>query len=147
MLIIQIATISNQNRYWNPGSVLIWICNLSNIELNISPNSKGWVTVAHLSFPIIAISHWVEAMGPANRLYQIAKRSFIKSDQFTSLIPGLPGFEKGNCRRVTGRQERGSTFGSRRDSDHPLYTLQRIQKRCQLYYWILYSTVERQYFP
>jgi hypothetical protein len=28
-------------------------------------------------------------MGPANRLYQIAKRSFIKSDQFTGARPPL----------------------------------------------------------
>lgn len=75
----KIATIPEWDHlHWSPSTMLIWICNLSNIKLNISPS--------HFTF---AISHWVGAMGPANRLYQIAKRSFIKSDQDARWEGGL----------------------------------------------------------
>lgn len=45
------------------------------------------MNISPCELPSFAISHWVEAMGPANRLYQIAKRSFIKSDQVHQSSP------------------------------------------------------------
>lgn len=120
-LVMEMATIANRisswDGNWSSSTVLIWICNLSNIELNISPSFT------------FAISHWERAMGPANRLYQIAKRSFIKSDQARgTAYPGLFSGRAGRARLGWRRLGEPVRFTGVREQSFQLYY--RIQ-----WYW------------